>query len=92
MKREKKILMIILNLKVNTILKFKINLDKDDNIIFEDEYLNGKLWNGKGYEKNNNNLLFELKEGNGIIKKYFENGNLLYEAEYKNGEINGKLK
>ena len=72
--------------------KFKINLDYDGNKIFEGEYLNGKLWNGKGYEKNNNNLLFEFKEGNGNIKKYFENCNLLYEAEYKNGEINGKLK
>ena len=71
--------------------KFNINLDKDGNKIFEGEYLNGKLWNGKGYEKDNNNLLFELK-GNGIIKKYFQNGNLLYEAEYKNGEINGKVK
>ena len=68
-----------------------LNLDKDGNKIFEGEYLNGKLWNGKGYEKDNNNLLFELK-GNGIIKKYFQNGNLLYEAEYKNGEINGKVK
>ena len=36
---------------------------------FEGEYLNGKRWNGKIYDKKNNNI-FELKKSKGFIKDY----------------------
>ena len=35
---------------------------------------------------------FELKEGNGYIKEFHENGCLAFEGEIKNGEKNGKGK
>ena len=38
------------------------------NLIFEGEYLNNKKWNGVGYDENNN-IIYELKEGNGKIKR-----------------------
>ena len=41
-------------------------------IIFEGEYKNGLRWNGKGYD-NNNNVVYELKNGNGYIKEYYNN-------------------
>ena len=56
---------------------------------FEVEYLNGKKWNGKGYNLKGE-LDYEIKNGNGIIKEYFNNDILHYECEYLNGEINGK--
>ena len=64
-----------------------------DNILrFEGIYLNGKKWEGKGYDKLNN-IVYELKEGKGFIKEYdYENGNLIFEGEYLNGEKNGKGK
>ena len=34
---------------------------------YEGEYLNEKKWNGKGYDENNN-IIYELKEGKGLIK------------------------
>ena len=51
---EKNMMMMVnSNLKVN--IKWKKNgkgkeYDRDDNLIFEGEYLNGKRWNGKGKE------------------------------------------
>ena len=35
---------------------------------------------------------FELKEGNGYIKEFHENGCLAFEGEIRNGEKNGKGK
>ena len=32
--------------------------------------------------------MFKLKDGKGFIKEYGENGNLIYEDEYLNGERN----
>ena len=61
-------------------------------IIFEGDYLNGKRWNGKGYSPNNE-LLYELINGNGKIKEYWrEIGNQKFEGEYLNGKRNGKGK
>ena len=37
---------------------------------FEGEYKNGKKWNGKAYDIDNN-ILYELKNGNGHVKEYF---------------------
>ena len=53
--------------------------------------MNGKWWNGKGYDKNNN-ISFEIKDGKGLIKEYEDNGELKFEGEYANGERNGKGK
>ena len=65
-------------------------------MIFEGEYLNGKKWNGKGYDINNN-IIYELKNGKGFIKEYdFYGGRLKYEGDYLNGkgkeyDFNGKI-
>ena len=63
--------------------------DDDEELIFEGEYLNGKRWNGRGYDENGN-IIYELKDGNGFVKEF----NLLFpfEGEYSNGEKNGKGK
>ena len=58
--------------------------------MFEGEYLIGKKWEGKGYDKLNNNV-YELKEGKGLVKEYFK-GKLEFEGEYLNGLRNGKGK
>ena len=39
---------------------------RDGTLLFEGEYLNGDRWNGKGYY--GNNIIYELKNGKGIIK------------------------
>ena len=62
------------------------------NIKFEGEYLNGRRWNGKGYDKNNQ-IMFEIKNGNGHVKEYVDfESDLIFEGEYLNGEKNGKGK
>ena len=62
------------------------------NLLFEGEYLNGLKWNGKGYD-DKNNVIYELKNGNGKVKEYDIYSNLLFEGEYLNGNIwNGILK
>ena len=38
-----------------------------DKLIFEGEHLNGKRWNGKQYNDNNEKV-YEIKNGNGYIK------------------------
>ena len=58
---------------------------------FEGDYLKGKKWNGKGFDKKGN-VTYELNNGCGIVKEYYDNGNLEYEEEYLNGESNGKIK
>jgi len=55
---------------------------------FEGKYVNGKRWNGKGYNINGN-LDFEIKDGKGFIKEYYNNSKLKFEGEYLNGERNG---
>ena len=65
-----------------------------DEIIFEGEYLNGKRWNGKIYDHDGHST-YELKNGNGYFKEYYEDENYLsleFEGVYKNGEKNGKGK
>ena len=58
---------------------------------FDGEYLNDIKWNGKGYDKNNN-IIYELKDGNGFVKLFSQFGQLIYEGECLNGEKNGKGK
>ncbi len=52
---------------------------------YEGEYLFGRKWNGKGYDENNN-IIYELKNGNGIVKEYEYGHSLIYEGEYLNGK------
>ena len=61
------------------------------NLIFDGEYLNGKKWNGKGYD-NNNQIIYELKEGKGCVKECDVYGRIKFEGEYLNGKRNGKGK
>ena len=58
---------------------------------FEGEYLNGKIWNGKGFNKNNK-IGYEIKEGTGFVIEYNDYVSLIFEGDYKNGERNGKGK
>ena len=59
---------------------------------FEGKYLNGKKWNGNGYDINGL-FQFEIKNGKGKIKEYyFYDSKLMFEGEYLNGERNGKGK
>ena len=59
---------------------------------FEGEYFNGKKWNGTLETTDDNNKLYELKNGNGhfieleLILGYY------FEGEYINGSKNGKGK
>ena len=66
----------------------------DDNIYytkFEGEYLNGKKWNGRGFDGYQNQV-YELKNGKGYIKDYYYKDVLKFEGDYLNGERNGKGK
>ena len=51
--------------------------------------MNGKKWNGKGYNTINE-IIYELKNGKGYIKEYDYWGKLKFEGEYLNGLKNGK--
>ena len=47
--------------------------------------------NGIEYDKLNNKV-YELKNGKGNIKEYYNNGILMFEGEYLYGKWNGKGK
>ena len=51
----------------------------ENTLIFEGEYLNGKIWNGKFYDKIKNNV-YEIKNGKGFIKRYNLYGILKFEG------------
>ena len=53
--------------------------------------MEGKKWNGIGYNKNNT-IDFEIKNGNGEFKEYYDNDVIKFEGKYLNGERNGKAK
>ena len=55
--------------------------DYDGSLKFEGEYLNGKEWNGKGFNENNE-IEYELNNGKGIMKRYYDNGQLEFKGEY----------
>ena len=77
---------------MNNIRNGKAKRYYNDKLLFEGEYLNGKIWNGTGYD-NDNNIIFEIKNGNGhiIISNIYDN-KLEFEGEYLNGLRNGKGK
>jgi len=58
---------------------------------YEGEFLYDKKWNGKGYDKNGS-IIYELINGNGKGKEYYNDGKLKFEGEYLNGNRNGKGK
>ena len=66
-----------------------IEYDRDGNIIFIGDFLNGKKWNGYG-NKNNNKKYYEIVNGNGYINESDIDGITFFEGEYENGELNGK--
>ena len=53
---------------------------------YEGEYLYGKKWNGKGYDENGK-IIYELIDGNGKSKEYWNNCKLRYDGEYLNGKL-----
>ena len=67
-------------------------------IIFKGEYKNGKIWNGKGYKTYNDKTYndeidFEIINGNGIYKKFhLLTYNLELIGNLINGELNGHTK
>ena len=62
-----------------------------DYLKFKGEYLYDKKWNGKGYDKKSN-IIYELDNGNGKVKKSYRNGKLKFVGEYLNGLKNGYVK
>ena len=66
--------------------------DFNGKLLFEGEYKNDLKWNGIGYDSLNN-ILYELKDGKGLVKEYDDyNDKLEFEGEYLNGKRNGKGK
>jgi len=56
---------------------------------FEGEYLFDRKFSGKFYD-NKGNIIYELNQGNGIIKEYYNDyGGLIFEGVYLNGVRNG---
>ena len=43
---------------------------------YEGEFLYERKYNGKGYDNNNGNIIYELINGNGKVKEYFPIGGL----------------
>ena len=58
---------------------------------FEGEYFFEKKWNGKGFDESGN-IIYELINGTGKVKEYYNEGELYFEGEYLNGKRNGKGK
>ena len=69
------------------ILKGKYYIN--EKLEFEGDFLYNKKWNGKGYDKNGN-IIYELINGNGNVREFYGDGNLIFEGEYLNGKRNGK--
>ena len=67
--------------------KYYIN----EKLEYEGEYLYGKKWNGKGYDENGN-IVYEIINGNGKVKEYWDDDELIFEGEYLNGKRSGKGK
>ena len=66
--------------------------DKEYQILtFDGEYYNGKEWNGKKYDINGI-MMYELKNGKGLIKFYNKDNKLELEGGVLNGEYNGIIK
>ena len=58
---------------------------------FDGEYLIDGKWDGKGYDQNGN-VIYELHNGNGMVREYDCLEDLVFEGEYNKGKRNGKGK
>ena len=58
---------------------------------YEGEFLYNNKFNGKGYDEKGN-IIYELINGNGKVKEYYNFDILIFEGEYLNGKKNGKGK
>ena len=58
---------------------------------YEGEFRYFRKWNGKGYD-GNGNIIYELINGNGYVKEYNDDGELIFEGKYLNDKRNGKGK
>ena len=67
--------------------KYGKEYNYNGNLIFEGEYFNENIWNGKAKEYKNNLLIFEgeYKDGKRWKGKEYKNNLLIYECEYKEG-------
>ena len=63
--------------------------DNINQIFFEGDILKGKIWNGNIYDINNN-IISEIKNGNGVIKTYSQMNKIKFEGKYINGIMTGK--
>ena len=72
------------------IYKKNQSYDKECFLMFEGEFNNGKIWNGKRYDSEKN-LIYELKDGKGNVEEVDDDG-ITYVGQYLNGEKNGKGK
>ena len=79
--------------------KRKGRLYINNKLEFEGEFLFNKKWSGKGYD-NKGNIIYEVINGNGNVKEYFNNGKINFIGEMKDGKklkgveyrFNGKKK
>ena len=70
-----------------------IEYDTNGNIEFQGEYLNGKRWNGKGYNyEGEESYIINYGNSNGKIIEYHIDGRKKYEGEYINGKKKWKRK
>ena len=69
--------------------KGKLYIEKK--LEFDGEYLIDGKWDGKGYDQNGN-VIYELHNGNGMVKEYDCLEDLVFEGEYNKGKRNGKGK
>ena len=60
-------------------------------IYFEGTYLNGKRWKGKRYDENGK-IMYELKDGKGIIRENNKYESFLFVCDYSSGDTKGKGK
>ena len=58
---------------------------------YEGDYLYNLKWNGKGYNEYGD-IIYELDNGNGVIKEFNSEGVFIFEGEYFNGKRNGEGK
>ena len=67
--------------------KYYIN----EKLEYEGEYLYNRKWNGKGYDLNDSNIIvYKLKKGNGNVRIFNEDKELIFEGEVLEGKKNGK--
>ena len=60
-------------------------------IKYKGDKVNGKMWNGIGYDPFGNKA-YEIKNGKGKIKKYYGTGEIKFDVEYLYGYMCGKGK